>query len=131
VKLAIVYVSGPYTKGGKATASEMRENYEIATNHSLALWQIGFGVMNPMGNTHWDLIYKEAGIPHGVSYSQLILFDLRVISRLADCVFMIPNWESSKGAKIEHNLAELEQKPIFYSMAEAQAFIKEWERSTS
>ena len=101
-----IYVSGAIsakTKGG------VSKNIKIARKWAYKIWKTGkFGVFCPHMN--------DAGAhSYGVSYVQLLLFDLQMIKK-CDALFMIPeNWRKSSGAMIEHNYAKWLGKPIFYS----------------
>lgn len=51
-------------------------------------------------------------------YEEYLIDALRVVLEQADALFMLANWRNSKGARAEHALAEIFDKPIFYAASE-------------
>lgn len=83
-----VYISGMVTS---LPIEEARENFSQAQE---TLEKYGFEVVNPLNN--------------GLSPDDPWLAHMKVdIKLLMDCdaIYMLNNWEDSRGAKIEHDLA--------------------------
>ena len=58
-------------------------------------------------------VMSPAVLPAGwkwVEYMQITLMMLHV----CDAVAMLPGWQDSRGARIEHEQAQIERKPILY-----------------
>ncbi len=65
---------------------------------------LGYEVLNPIwGN----------GLDHSASWNDHMVADIKMLLS-ADSVFMLPGWASSKGARIEHEIARELEKPIYY-----------------
>ena len=46
----------------------------------------------------------------------------------ADAIYMLPNWQDSQGARIEHNLAFEMRKPIIYANSPSAPISNHWEK---
>lgn len=100
-----VYLSGKYTD---SSYDKIAQHILLARIYAGILWEKGFGVFCPHLNTaHFD----EFAIP----YDQYMEFDLKMVEAL-DCIYMLPNWKQSRGARIERAYAFIIGKPIFYSI---------------
>ena len=118
----IAYVSGPYSNGG--TQPQNREkNITIANEHAIKLWHMGYAVICPHSNTAWYDDNKKVKI----GFKEFIEGDLAFLNYV-DCIFMLPNWNLSKGAKIEYAHAENIDLPIFYSLVKIEKFLKSTKR---
>jgi hypothetical protein len=93
-----VYISGPITglvhsiafKNFSAAASYLRNSIKAYP-------------VNPMSETRsCDLTWRE--------HMQLDI----VLLMKCDCIYMLKNWEKSRGAKIEHELAIGLDMPVIY-----------------
>lgn len=51
-------------------------------------------------------------------WAEYMLTDLRLIWNHADAVLMLPDWQDSKGARLEHHAAEAGDKHIYYGLDE-------------
>lgn len=98
----VVYVSGPFSTHGNP-----EENVKIATEYANKLRDLGFAVISPHNNSGviptdmtWELWMEE-------DYSLVLM---------SHALFMLPNWEQSKGASIEHRWAKELGIPIFYAI---------------
>jgi hypothetical protein len=50
---------------------------------------------------------------YGLTYEQYMNNDLRLVE-LSDAIAMVPNWQTSRGAKIEHSYAQKLGKEVIY-----------------
>jgi hypothetical protein len=92
-----IYISG---KISGLPEAEAFKNFDTATEILVAM---GYSVVNPMYLPHnhektWEAYMKE---------------DIEALMK-CDAIFMLKNWRDSKGAKIEHDLAECLNFKIFY-----------------
>lgn len=95
-KIHKIYLSG------KITGLELSDAQKLFENAEKEMSQF-YDVVNPMKLRHdhdqtWESYMKED------------------IKAMMDCQFicMLPNWEQSKGAKIEKDLAESLRMPVIY-----------------
>lgn len=97
----LLYVSGPYSGEG-----EVESNIAQARKVAIALWEKGHAVIVPHLNTaHMEKDCKA-------TYDQFLAGDLMMIAR-CDGMVMAPDWEFSKGAKIEYEYAESLKLPVW------------------
>ena len=95
----LLYVSGPYS-------GDVDRNIAQARQVAIALWEKGHAVIVPHLNTaHMDKDCKA-------TYDQFLAGDLMMIAR-CDGMVMVPEWEFSKGAKIEYEYAESLKLPVW------------------
>jgi Asp-tRNA(Asn)/Glu-tRNA(Gln) amidotransferase A subunit family amidase len=83
-----VYISG------KITGLTEKEALELFNEAETKLKKQGFEVVNPMTIPH----------EHGKTWVEYMREDLKAMLT-CDTVFMLTNWQQSKGATIERNLA--------------------------
>ena len=100
-----VYIAGPYSLGGKASQEQSETYLKSMDMWGLYLWYLGYGPVHPIRNT----VYVEQQI----AYKDMLRADLRLVFQL-DMIFMCPDWELSRGARIENRYARLIGKPILY-----------------
>ena len=118
----ITYVSGPYSNGG-TQPQDREKNLKIANKHAVKLWNMGYAVICPHSNTAWYDDNEKIKI----GFKEFIEGDLAFLNYV-DCIFMLPNWDLSKGAKIEHAHAADIDLPIFYSLVKIKKFLKSTKR---
>lgn len=112
----IIYISGKIEPRGNDKGT-YKEYVQIGKDAAVKLWNMGYGVLCPHGNT--DIDHSKIT----VTYDDFIEADLIMLDG-CDCIFMLRNWKSSKGAKIEHAFAIKNNIPILYTMKEAGEFVK-------
>ena len=100
----IVYISGAYSNGDR------EENVARARRVAIELLKRGLTPLCP--HTHYHNFDHE-----GVDYDAIIRADVELLLR-CDAVLMLPGWQTSNGAKIEHKRAIEEGIPVFYGVEE-------------
>lgn len=95
--MAKIYISGAITG---LDYEEAESNFIFAAGMLEAL---GHETVNPMDNVNPDLTWAE------YMAADIVLLDG------CDAIYMLLNWRESKGAKIEHCIAEVLEKPIYYA----------------
>lgn len=99
----LIYTAGPYSAD---TDHEIQNNIDTATLVAAKLWERGHAVICPHANTAHFEKFCEA------TYDQYLVGDLQIITR-CDAMVMLPGWEDSKGAKLEHQRAQELGLPIY------------------
>lgn len=112
----IVYISGKYTD---STPEKVKDNIELAKTTAIALWNRGYKCVCPHLNTGWFEIETSA------THKDFLDLDFRLIS-ISDAVFMLPNWKTSRGARLEKGFAEKTGVPAVYNIDELDKFRAEW-----
>jgi len=105
--MKVIYTAGPYSADGD---NNVLNNILTARYIARTLWLRGWAVICPHTNnilmngpdTTWELFM--AG-------------DLELLKR-SDAIYMLPGWENSKGAKVEHGIARTLGLPIYYNLDE-------------
>ena len=95
--MKLIYVAGKYT--GK-TYSEIDDNIRKAEAASIKLFRKGWAVFTPHKNTSHYEIYEDENL----TYHTWIAADDEVLKR-CDAIFMLNDWENSKGSVREVKLA--------------------------
>jgi len=101
----VVYVAGKYSA---PTRKEFLENAKKALKVSKEIWKAGFTAICPHGNTY-DFWKTEPKIDH----EDYLVGDFQLID-LSNAIFMLDDWQISKGAVEEHRHAKEIGIPIFY-----------------
>ncbi len=87
----LVFLSGKYS-------GDIDENIQTARNAAIKLWEKGYAVFCPHLNTaHFEIDCM-------CEYNDYLNGDLEILKR-CDEIHMLPGWEKSTGAKIEHDFA--------------------------
>lgn len=93
-----IYISG------KITGLTPEEAFNLFNNAEIYLKEKGFEVINPMTIPH----------DHDKTWLNYMRNDLKALLD-CDALFMLYNWKDSKGAKVEHDLAESLGLEIIYN----------------
>jgi len=110
----VVFVAGPYN-------GDIKGNIAKARKVALVLWEMGFTVFCPHLNTaHFEVDCK-------IKDDEYIKGDLVILER-CDVLFMVPEWESSKGALGEHQRAAELLIPIFEEKDALLDWAEQWLR---
>lgn len=96
----VVYVSGPYR-------GDVEQNVARAREVAVILWDLGLSVICPHLNTF------GIELDTVLSHEDFVQLDLQQVER-CDAIVMIPEWETSEGARIEREHAESCGIPIVY-----------------
>lgn len=94
-----IYISGAITG---VSPLDAKNNFESA---AIILRDMGHEPINPM-----EIGLDESG-DH--TWAEYMLADMPFVFE-ADAIFMLENWQQSKGARIERYIFEVMEKPIFY-----------------
>jgi hypothetical protein len=100
--MKVIYISGPFTDPD--TTNGIERNISIASGYAAKCWASGFAVICPHKNAK---DYQHLSLP----YELWINGDIELLSR-CDAILMLPDWEKSKGARMEHEYAK-SNKNIF------------------
>lgn len=99
----MIYMVGPITATAERT---VEQNVASAVAIYLRLIDAGVCAFCP----HLSALVPEA---FDIHYEKWLKYDFEIIRR-ADAVLMLPHWETSSGAKREHEYAKELNKQIFY-----------------
>jgi hypothetical protein len=104
--MRIVYLAGAYSG---ATLMEVNRNIQEARNVALTLAKRRIPFLCTILQTaHFDTVLGE----HDPGYEHWINVSLEVLKR-CDAIFLIPNWQQSKGANLEREAAIARRMPVF------------------
>lgn len=100
----VVYVSGKYS-------GDVGKNIVDAKLKAIELWNAGYSVICPqMNSAHLEHVCT-------LKYDQWIQSYVVILKR-CDVIYMLPEWEESNGANVEHQEARLHNIPVCYSLEE-------------
>jgi len=98
--MKLTYVAGPYR-------GKVRRNIRIADRVGREIAENGDFPIVPHNNTRrWE---KKTNLQH----HDYIVGDLLILSR-CDAIVMLPKWQESEGAKVEHSMARYWGLPVYY-----------------
>lgn len=91
----ILYISGPYSPGHGRTVDE---NIGIAREYATRAWNLGWAAITPHLNT--ARFERDCDLRH----EEWLAGDLSILAHLVparSAILMLPNWQQSKGARLE------------------------------
>lgn len=101
--MTLIYLAGKYSVGDREA------NIQAAYDMAVQLWDVGFAVLSPVLNSaRMEESCKAA------DYESFLEGDLRMLTG-CDALFLLPGWQESPGARIEHLVAKALDIPVFYS----------------
>jgi nucleoside 2-deoxyribosyltransferase len=105
IKSQIVYISGPITN----------KLYPSAQFEQAASWlkNDGHQVFNPMDIPHPSEKDEDCSTKEE-TWSYYMREAIQMLAQ-ADCIYMLEGWETSKGARLEFNLATSLNIPVYYA----------------
>jgi hypothetical protein len=102
--MKVAYIAGKYRAD---TEWEVLTNIRTAEEYALKYSAIGYAVICP---------HKNTAFQGGYLPDQYFLDATMELMRRSDVVVMIPGWEESEGATLEHNEAFKLKKMIIYEV---------------
>lgn len=100
----VVYISGKYS-------GDIENNIRVARQYAIQVWERGYTALCP----HLNTVNFERDCT--CEYNDYIMGDLALLE-FCDIILMLPDWQSSTGAKIEHDFASKKGLKIIYSLEE-------------
>jgi len=101
--MKLIYVAGKYLDDYEnPTRAGTDANIAIAEEHSIKLIRKGWAVITPHKNTAGYERYEDGD---AITWQTWLDIDFEIVRR-CDAIYMLPNWEISKGAKMELELAK-------------------------
>jgi hypothetical protein len=104
--MKLIYISGKFSDEDRIHGTE--KNIVIASECALACWRKGWAVICPHKNT------KDYQHVKDLHYETWINGVIEMLRR-CDAILMLPGWEDSTGATIEHDIATSKGISIFYA----------------
>ena len=117
-----VYVAGPYSADNVA---DVLSNIGRGEHMAALLFELGYAPFCPWHDKDFRIKRPDAKF----RLNQYYEFSMEWL-KVSDCVLVLPNWEESKGTKMEITEARLLDIPVFYSLAELEDWRKRHERTS-
>lgn len=117
--MPVVYIAGKF-RG--ANAWQIENNVRRAEEMALDVCKLGVSPLCPHANTRFF---------HGALPDQFFLDSTLALLAKCDACIMLPDWDASAGARIERAWAMEHGIPVFYSLAELQAWLTAGSASSS
>jgi hypothetical protein len=114
--MKVIYIAGKYRSGDGEYY--VRQNIRKAEEAALFVWLHGGVALCPHKNT------AGFGGAYNLPDEVWLNGDLRLL-QLCDAVWLIEGWETSSGAKLEHEVARKQNIPCLFSHIEVEEFIQE------
>jgi hypothetical protein len=105
--MKLIYVAGPYSA---STPEGIKANINLAEKASVELLKNGWAVLTPHKNTSGYEQYEDY-IKY--SHSDWLTMDIVMLDR-CDAIFMLKDWEKSKGALEEYERATALNLDIYF-----------------
>jgi hypothetical protein len=105
-KMKRIYVAGPYSGNTLETLNNMRVGIRTATELLLS----GYAPFCPWVDYHYTLALRDG---ESISYEDYLKYSIAWLE-VSDAIYLLPNWEKSKGTLAEIEIAEKLGIPVFY-----------------
>jgi hypothetical protein len=120
-----IYISGPISGQPDFNTKAFKNAFEFIFKECELLPT--FEVINPLDIADWVINhFKEVGIKSPPMWEDFMRQDIKALVEVS-CVYFLPGWEKSRGATIEHFIAQSLGIPCIKSKAALKAFIKNLE----
>lgn len=107
--MPVLYISGQFSSTDNLHGVD--QNILTASKYALTAWRRGWAVICPHKNTAG---YQHTDIDYNVWMDGDLAFIDRMCPDKGDALFMLPNWEKSKGAMMERDYAASKGLRIYY-----------------
>lgn len=104
--MKLIYVAGKYSE---KTYSEIDDNIRKAEYASVKLLSLGWAVITPHKNTAHYEIYEAA---EKLNYKVFMDNNFEILQR-CDALFLLKDWQNSKGARMEAEHARYGNMEIY------------------
>ena len=108
--MPILYISGPFSSNDNLHGVE--QNILTASKYALKAWKKGWAAICPHKNTSG---YQHIDLPYEIWINGDLAFIDRLDVKKGDALLMLPDWEQSKGAQLEHEFAKQKGLTIYYA----------------
>ena len=109
-RMSILYISGKYSSSDNLHGVE--QNVLTASKYALEAWEKGWAAICPHKNTQG---FQHTDLPWEVWMAGDLAFIDRMSPAEGDALFMLPDWEQSKGALLERAYGENKGLKIYYA----------------
>lgn len=116
-KVYVGMIVGKYyeVKDGAPDYQKIEEHIRLAEQYAIKLWNEGFAVFTPHLNTrHFEIKTKVPEAIYQDFYQHML--------KIADFIFVLPNWRESKNGRKEIKMAIKLGIPVFDKISE----LKKW-----
>jgi hypothetical protein len=111
--MKIIYVAGPFSA---PTRVGVEANIALAVEYGIEIARLGGFPLIPHANTTHPEFEK-------IQAYQFWIEGYRALALGCDAMFMLPDWQTSKGARAERTKFEQLGRPIFENLAELKLWL--------
>ncbi len=107
--IPVIYIAGPFRCASRYVEGHqdswgIQQNVMRAMEVALEIWRLGGAAITPHANS----MFFQNAAPDDV----WLAGDLAILAK-CDAIFLLPNWETSAGARAERDLAEQLKIAVF------------------